>query len=284
MNSFLMAIKREYWEHRSLVLGLPLLLAAFILISAIGVEVVAHKVAEHEVTQMLEDGLSDKNGSFQELRSELIDPFDFMSKFVGVGWLAGLFYLLSCLFNDRRDKSILFFKSLPFSERDNVLAKLAFATLVAPALAIVIGWMLAILLGLFSLGTRLSVSFSFSTLSDFIALPIQSVIVGLIWGAPIFAYIALASSTAKKHPFLMAVVPLLGLAVVESIILDQRPLSEFLLYHMPFKVLNAGDSGSAISITQAVLIEDFTQVLLGLVAAGLLISATIWVRNNRYEL
>src|SRR6185503_18127636 len=49
------------------------------------------------------------------------------------------FYCLGALYDDRRDRSILFWKSLPISDASTVLSKVISATIVAPVIAVVVG-------------------------------------------------------------------------------------------------------------------------------------------------
>ena len=49
------------------------------------------------------------------------------------------FYCLGSLYDERKDRSVLFWKSLPVSDRDTVLSKALSALVVAPTLAIAVG-------------------------------------------------------------------------------------------------------------------------------------------------
>ncbi|MBP7371110.1 MAG: hypothetical protein KA902_06680, partial [Arenimonas sp.] len=132
------------------------------------------------------------------------------------------FYCLGALFDDRKDRSILFWKSLPISDKDTVLSKVITASLVAPIIAsvAVLAMSLFILFvfmiivafhGLNLFGYVLGDADFYLTAAKFLALiPIYA-----LWALPTIAYLLFVSSWAKTKPFLWAVgVPVLGGVIV----------------------------------------------------------------------
>ena len=124
--------------------------------------------------------------------------------------------------DDRRDRSILFWKSLPISDRDTVLSKVFTALVLAPVVTFVIGIVTAfviVLLTMFGAGF-FGVHIVGLVLSNpaFWIAPFQ--ILGLLpvyalWALPTVGYLLLVSSWAKSKVFLWAVgVPLLVLALL----------------------------------------------------------------------
>lgn len=297
MNELLISVKREYWEYRSVVVGLPLILALLAFIAAIGVEMFQDRVTHNGVAELIENVTNQEltDEERKELRKELAesdiefnsDPgnaFEPMAWFIGVSWLASFYYLLGCLYNDRKDKSILFFKSLPISEQFNVLSKLGFGTLCVTGIAIAVGWGSAFILMLFGLGDHQNQGLSLATLSAYFIAPFQAVIVGLLWGAPIFAYLAFASAAAKRSPFLLAIVPIVVLSFLEAVVFKDVEILSFFFSHMPFAVTAFMTEESTHGAFKAFVIDRGQSMLLGLVVAALFIAAAIWHRNNKFEI
>jgi len=121
-------------------------------------------------------------------------------------------YCLNCLYDERRDRSILFWKSLPISDRDTVLSKFAMALLVAPLLFISIAAALALLQMLlfciyaaiggqnFFLIVFARPPFYLSLLRVLALLPVY-----IVWAMPTVAWLILVSAWARSKVFLWAV-------------------------------------------------------------------------------
>jgi ABC-2 type transport system permease protein len=134
-----------------------------------------------------------------------------------------LFYSLGSLYDDRRDRSVLFWKSMPVSETTSVLAKLTSILLVAPTLSLALGVIFGFGLVMMStvtasvLGANLFGAV-FSTSSVYtMPLGILSMVpVYALWALPSVAWFMLVSAWAKRAPFLWAV----GVPVLSGIILS----------------------------------------------------------------
>ena len=296
MNKLLMSIKREYWEYRSVVVGLPLILALLAFVGAVGVEVVQNRVSEVGVTALIEN-LADREltpDERRELRDELAEAkvldtnygsrFEPMAWFVGAAWFAGFYYLLGAFYNDRKDKSILFFKSLPVAEHYNVMIKLLFGTLGVVAISVAIGWGLSVLLTLFGLGNHEGDGLSLANSAAYFVAPLQAGIIGLFWGAPVFAYLALASAAAKRSPFLLAIIPIIVLSFLEGVIFENVEIISFFFSHMPFAVTAHMTDGAGTGAFNTFFVEQSASMTVGLIIAGLFVAAAIWHRNNKFEI
>ncbi len=151
------------------------------------------------------------------------------------GLLAALFYCLDALHGERRDRSVLFWKSLPVSDFQTVLAKLAIPTLILPLIvfAAVMVVSLAMLLTssailaieghstalLWNGGPPIRVSCLFYALS-----------VSALWYAPVYCALLLVSVLAKHAPFLWAFLPLALAAAVARLIFHSSSVTGFYLY------------------------------------------------------
>jgi len=144
-------VKREFWEHRGGFLWAPIITGGiFLLLNIMGIITAEVFGSSH--------GARIGGGSGLNLVINDMDAGD-LSKvglaldvamysamgmvFIVMGFVV-LFYCLGALYDDRRDRSILFWKSLPVSDLSTVLSKVLSATLLAPAIAIITGVLLGI--------------------------------------------------------------------------------------------------------------------------------------------
>ncbi|WP_309605291.1 hypothetical protein [Phenylobacterium sp.] len=141
----------------------------------------------------------------------------------GVMMIVALFYCLGALFDERRDRSILFWKSLPVSDLTTVLSKAAIPMAVMPALtlAAIVGAQAIILLvsTLILAGAGVSTAIPWSLgdiVGEGVALAYGLVTLSL-WLAPVYGWLLLVSAWARRAPFLWAVLPPLALCAGEHL-------------------------------------------------------------------
>jgi ABC-2 type transport system permease protein len=140
-----------------------------------------------------------------------------------IAFITGIFYCLDALHGERRDRSILFWKSLPVSDLTTVLSKASIPLVVLPLLVLTITvtlqfvmWLLssAVLqlsgVGAAALWTRLP-------LFEMQLVSLYGTAVIVLWHAPIYMWMLLVSGWARRAAFLWAVMPPAALAVVEYI-------------------------------------------------------------------
>jgi ABC-2 type transport system permease protein len=146
-----------------------------------------------------------------------------------------LLYLVDCLYADRRDRSILFWKSLPISDAETVLSKLATGLLVAPAVALVAA--LATTLVLWVGGSIVLWAGGVEGVSGLWQVkPLLTSIVGapfialliLLWYAPVAAWCLLASAWAPRAPLMWASLPPIALIIAEQIAFQTDYVPHFL--------------------------------------------------------
>jgi ABC-2 type transport system permease protein len=133
------------------------------------------------------------------------------------------FYCLGALYDERRDRSILFWKSLPVSDPMTVLSKAVTAMIVAPAITLVlaVAASLALLfIACMVLSTQgLNLFASLLASSDLYLSPLRLAAllpVYVVWALPTVGWLMLVSSWAKSKPFLWAVgVPVVALLVIK---------------------------------------------------------------------
>jgi ABC-2 type transport system permease protein len=232
MNTLYWLIKREFWEHRGGFFWAPVITSGvFLLLNIMGIiggEVfgvhhgfvfggsddpnslafMVHSLDAHQ-TQMVGAGLDLAMLSASFLISVV---FCFVV----------FFYCLGALYDDRRDRSILFWKSLPISNTATVASKVVSAVVAAPIIAIVCGMLtgiamlllFAITLSLHGVGvwSLLTLAHPFQVIGFMLgSLPIYA-----IWALPTVGWLMLCSAWAKSKPFLWAVVIPVALGVVIS--------------------------------------------------------------------
>ncbi|HEX4884022.1 MAG TPA: ABC transporter permease, partial [Casimicrobiaceae bacterium] len=144
------------------------------------------------------------------------------------GFVVAALYCIDALYAERRDRSILFWKSLPVSDRATVLAKFATATVVQPAIACAIAGaaVVVILLG----GAAMLAAGGIAPGPLWAHLPLLPLLVALVYGvaahalwyAPIFGWLLLVSGWAKRAPLLWAVLPWIAAVAVERIAFGTR--------------------------------------------------------------
>jgi ABC-2 type transport system permease protein len=209
---FYWSVQRELWENRSIYIA-PLAVAA---LGLFGFLISLTWPPKHQT------GLAAIDPSYQPVA--LAMPYSHAAMLVGLtGLIVAFFYCLDALYSERRDRSILFWKSLPVSDLTTVLSKASIPLVVLPLLlfAIVVIMQLIMLL----LSTAALLIRGGSPLMLWRQLPLfqlqfvllYSVVVSALWHAPIYAWLLLISGWARRTTFLWAVLPPLAIAFVERI-------------------------------------------------------------------
>ena len=215
MRPFYWSVRRELWENRSIYVA-PLIVAIVVLfgflVSTIG-------LPERRRAVLLLDPT--------KARAAIEAPYDVAAMMlIFTAFIVGVFYCLDALHGERRDRSILFWKSLPVSDLTTLLSKVTIPLVALPLVtfAIVVATQLVMLLWTSAVLITHGMSPG-STLTNFNLLQ-QSLILlyGLVaialWHAPIYGWALLISGWAKRATFLWAVLPVIAIAMFEKITFD----------------------------------------------------------------
>ena len=205
------SVRRELWENRSVYIA-PLAVAATALF-AFSMRAIA--------------GIWDKALRLDpaQPREAVAQPYDFAAGLMMLtGIVVSVFYCLDALHAERRDRSILFWKSLPVSDLTTVLAKLSIPLVVLPLLTFAItvamqGSML-LLSSVILLGSGQSVAALWTKLSFFrmsLLLFYHLLTAHALWPLPVYCWLLLVSGWARRATFLWAALPLVAIAGVEKI-------------------------------------------------------------------
>jgi ABC-2 type transport system permease protein len=318
MKSFLMLIRRELWEHR-MVVAVPVVISLVTLLGVMLMLVLPSRLqSEMKLDNRSQVELEMGQGRTLQVHAEdvtvgqivrLYDRLPAETKGLVInGGLHGLAasylpllailmisYLLDCLYKERKDRSVLFWKSLPISDAHTVLSKLATGVVVIPlitVLAIAFTQLLVLLLAAFLVLVN-GGSIWQSVLGP--AEPLAIWLTGLkLYGAlalyymPLLAWLLLASAWARKLPFLHAVVPPVLLIIGERLFLGSTRFAEWLgTWLMNGFMVVEGSSVTRYNHTLSFGVDHigafvFTPgVLGGLVVAGLMVAGSIRIRRWR---
>jgi len=282
-------VRREFWEHRALWMA-PLVVAALLaLCAAIG----RVHIDVNEASDL--SSQSQQVALFSIIQWVLAMPLYIVVMFVGS------FYLLDCLYAERKDRSILFWKSLPVSDGLTVCAKLLVALVVMPVGAFVLALLshavcTAILEARVALGSLPGIlSWSTREWLRTEAVILLGTVFAVLWYAPIAGYLLVMSAWVRRAPILWATLPFVLGPVLEWVAFGTRYLLNFIDYRVNgiWGILGVGHlniiskHGPHHPVGTALEVLDFRGTLtaidlwLGLMATGALLYAAIRIRRFR---
>jgi ABC-2 type transport system permease protein len=282
MRRFAWLLRRELWESRSLYLA-PLAVTGVLLLGAvIG--------AFHLPAKMREVA-----GLAPSARQEaLTDPYMKASLLLmATTFVVSLFYCADALQSERRDRSILFWKSLPVSDRATVLSKAAVPFAILPLLTVGLAAIAHTAMLLLSSAALMANGQGPGMLWAHVSLPemwlmllYHMVTVHALWYAPIYGWLLLVSAWARRAPWLWAVLPPLAIGIVERIAFGSSVLGELLADRF-----GGGPGGTEFTVASRMM-DPLMQMTpgtllasaglwLGLVAAAGCVSGAVWFRRRR---
>jgi ABC-2 type transport system permease protein len=216
---FYWSVRRELWENRSIYIA-PLLVAGVVLLGFM-----AGFTSHAAMLNPAQD------------TTDLAKPYGFtgvLMMFVAI--IVSVFYCLDALHGERRDRSILFWKSLPVSDVTTVLSKASIPIIVLPLVFFVVGvamqFAMLLLQSAFVLAKGQSVTALWTELP---LLQIDLVLfygltVHALWQAPLYSWLLLVSGWARRAVFLWAVSPLVALGIFEKLVLHTSNFPDQMMY------------------------------------------------------
>ncbi len=201
-------VRRELWENRSLYIA-PLAVASAALL-AFSLSAIA--------------GIWVEPLRLNAARPQ--GPYDMAAGLMMItGIVVSVFYCLDALHGERRDRSILFWKSLPVSDASTVLAKASIPLIVLPLLifAITVGmqWLMLLVSSAVVLASGQSVAMLWTRLS-FLRMSwlllYHLLTAHALWPAPVYCWLLLVSGWSRRASFLWAALPVVAIGGVEQII------------------------------------------------------------------
>jgi len=283
---FLWSLRRELWEYRSVYIA-PLVVAALILFG--------YFIRLWRLPQIVERA---QNQPWWKQYVELALPFAIATAAILVtAVIVAVFYCLGTLNTERRDRSILFWKSLPVSDLTAVLAKVCIPLIVIPIVAIVVALatqlvMLGAASAVLSLrGPGPGALWSHWPEAQAVLVLVYLVAIGTLWYAPIYGWLLMVSAWAKRMTFLWAVLTPIGLSIVEKIAFDTSYVGGLLRFRLkgflalaftepPHHIENIQSIDPVALMTPARFFAS-PGLWLGLVVAVAFIAAAVWLRRDR---
>jgi len=311
MNRLFALVRREYWENKGAFRTTPLVIGgiyiAFLLMS---IFTTAHFDNEMYTFREAVRLLAGQTPEFRAAHgNELILGssvfFSLVLAFVV------FFYLLGALYDDRKDRSILFWKSLPASDTLTIGSKLFSAMVLAPLIFWAVFILTQIVMAAIASLMVISVGENPWTLFLSVVNPLSawgillvSYLATSIWFLPLYAWLLLVSSFAPRIPLLFAVLPPVVFAILQIWIAF---LKTFTFNDSLFGLIGEWVANSPAIISVGVedgegmlslgipLTSDFdhtislanildrlfsTQMLAGLVVSAVFLALALWLRHR----
>jgi ABC-2 type transport system permease protein len=218
------ALRREFWENRFIYLA-PLGVAALFLFGFLIHSMIHAAGGVRGLSTLAPD----------KQHKAIIEPYDMAAGLVmGAFILVAMFYCVETLQRERRDRSILFWKSLPVSDVTTVLTKASIPFVVLPVISCAIAFVMQFLMLLVSSVMLAGSGFSVATYWEQVSLFHASLLlfyhvmtVHVIWGAPIYGWLLLVSAWARRAALLWAVLPPLAIGTLEKLLFNTTYFAAF---------------------------------------------------------
>lgn len=318
MNKLALLLKREYWEHRGGFFWAPVWTCVTILVVTVfGIltaEIVGRRNSIHFGFSLdkLKSSL-DANDMIQA--GNALDMVQLMFGAVTclVLFFVLFFYLLGALYDDRRDRSVLFWKSLPVSDGSTVLSKAIAAMLFAPLLSFVVAtaaylvFLLLVTLWTAAHGVNALPAIAAAHPIGMFWRLLLTIPVDALWALPTVGWLLFWSAFARSKPFLWAVVlPLLavflnfwfgalGLPNFDNLVAIKDVAARLLLSVMPGGWLG-DDSWRAMQVRfddedvmrsfdpgRVYALLGTANLWIGATVGAALVAAATWMRGRRIE-
>jgi ABC-2 type transport system permease protein len=219
-------IRREFWEHRSLWIA-PLIVAALLVLTAFPIQI---GDLNFEGAPNFGDA-ANRIGAFTlMIWIHTVPQYLVMS-------IVASFYLMDCLYTERKDRSILFWKSLPVSDATTVLSKFLVGLVVLPLGVYVLAAISGVLfLAAWSMRVAshglpdIAVGWNTVAWLKVEGLMLYGVVVCILWFAPVAATLVLISAWVRKNVFLWTTLPPVIAIIVEKVGFGTRHIAQLLGY------------------------------------------------------
>jgi ABC-2 type transport system permease protein len=276
MNTFIWLVRREFWENKAIWI-MPACIGALMLLAALFGKV--------------EIAMLNASGPQGEAAGEW-----FLLAIGGVFWAAmciySVWYLLDCLYADRKDRSVLFFKSLPLTDSATVFSKLFVATVAIPIVYFVAADLSAVLAA-FVVSVRARIGFGNilwrpELWAEQQLLWLYVVVTGILWYLPVIGWLLLVSAWAKRAVILQAIVPPLAIMLAEHLFFRTNYMSRlfaerllgggYVALHHPINW-----SASVWNLPDPVGFVSTVDVWIGVLIGAVCIAGAVQLRRRRTD-
>jgi ABC-2 type transport system permease protein len=295
-------IKREIWEHRSIWVTPAAIAVVTILMAATGLAIGEgfRYAADMAIVGASNVGETERRA----LLTGALSGVTFL--FVFAMWVLTVFYCLDSLYAERKDKSILFWRSLPITDTETVVSKLVVALLAIPGVTLV-GIVVTQLANLVVMSIWVSgkggspghLLWDFGALFDIWGATLIFLVTVPLWLSPFVGWFLFVSAFAKRSPLLVAFLPIVVVPMLERMILGTSYLAKAIFVRSakmplfgdisPEKLFDEERMALAAENVSLLSMIDIGRFLLspslwtGLVVCGLFTTAAIYVRRYRDE-
>src|SRR5438093_357093 len=225
---FFWSVKRELWENRSTYIA-PLVAAAVFLFGFL-INMLAMRRGVHAMWPFDPAQQHRLLTTRYELAGAMI---------MGTALIVGIFYSLDALYGERRDRSILFWKSLPVSDLTTVLSKITIPLVILPLLSFAITvatqFIMLLLSSAILAGSGVNIGTLWAEASFFhvsLVLLYHLLTVHGVWYAPLYGWLLLVSALAPRAPFIWAFLPPFVICGVEKIAFNTSHFLALLQYRL----------------------------------------------------
>jgi ABC-2 type transport system permease protein len=270
---FYWSVRRELWENRYLYIA-PLVVAA----------VLVPGFALHA------------SGKLPATTAHAVAmPYSVGASFILFAcWVIAFFYAVESLAGERRDRSILFWKSMPVSDLATVASKAFIALVVMPMIACLVTLAMQFLVLLVHTAVFVAKGGNTALLWEPVPAFVQmapvmfyGMALHTLWFAPIFGYLLLVSSWARRAPLLWAIVLPFAIYVFERIAFDTSRFGSVLRYRFMGAMTEGFAPGALkVPITQVSQLDPARffsnpNLWLGLVFAAACFALAVMLRRRR---
>ena len=307
MNAFAYLVRRETWEHKAIYRA-PLITAAVVIVVTL-LALFKASAQGFFTSEHVAIGLSANVFTPENIQVGSAIMFGVLYGLIFmVGTFVAVFYLLDCLYAERKNRSILFWKSLPISDTETVLAKLVTAGVLMPVFVLISGvacWLImqviaAVTFGLLG-GSGWLVLWQPEVLFTGVGIALKSSTALLLWYLPFAGWFLLVSVWARRSVFLWAAAPPAILLVVADWVgidyLAQRVGDRFVGCKLQIRdsewvsILGSGaDDGGGVALFDAMSrIGSFGRLFSepglygGILVAAAFVTGAIFLRRYRDE-
>jgi ABC-2 type transport system permease protein len=275
-------LRRELWENRWIYIA-PLAVAAVVLVAFL-IGLIA--LPGHRMSTVLALDPAKQRAAIQL-------PYDIAEGLIlATAFFVGLFYCLEALHGERRDRSILFWKSLPVSDLTTVLSKgaIPIVLLLLSFVVTVVTHLIMLLLSTAAAwGSGLSAAPLWTQVPLFqrsLMLLYHLLTVHVLWYAPIYGWLLLVSAWARRAPFLWAVLPPLAIGFAEKIAFNTSHFAVWLAYRFAGPEAFTFDAPGGLAMDPMTSLDpgkflSTPGLWTGLVAAALFLAAAVRLRRYR---
>lgn len=277
------SVRRELWENRSIYFA-PLAVGGVFLLGFM--VTLVHLPAKMRALSGLDP---------MHFREGMAVPYDFaagLMMFTTI--LVSVFYCIDALHSERRDRSILFWKSLPVSDLTTVLAKASVPFVILPVIATVIGAGLHLVMLLLSsivlLGSGQPVAPLWAQLPVIpmsLLLLYHIVTAHTLWPAPVYCWLLLVSGWARRAAFLWAIVPVVAITAFEELVFHTARFAALVGYRLignapvtSFRPDDMFPTNPMTHITPGTFLST-PSLWIGLAVAAIFLAAAVRLRRYR---